>query len=290
MVSNAKTPIRVKKQNAYGQLGVKRSEVRILSPRLAEVVTEHDVTPSAFFFARATSQRLSTFCLREGYPMDGSSFASDHPDWNAIQTDFMHQPDRGAAIIGAALVEDVFASYLSRFFPKRRKKLHSLFDQQQALGTHGSRTDVAFSLGLIDDDLFDDMNSIRKIRNQFAHTTRSTDKADQSSVLTFESQRIRSLAMGLKFPEVKVRPEQLKREFFLDPGPPTEDGLAKQNFTRPRNRFVWTCNNLFLMFYSAQQVDCRIRMLIRRSSDGSIGVARPIGYWMMTDGDCQSSP
>lgn len=77
------------------------------------------------------------------------------------------QSDRAVALIGAAFLEESLAAMLERVFVKELAK-----KALERSGVHGfaARTNVAYALGLLDRDAYDDLNLVRLIRNAFAHT------------------------------------------------------------------------------------------------------------------------
>lgn len=76
--------------------------------------------------------------------------------------------DRAIVIIGAALLEDELRRYLESCFVAD-KVSRELFERQRALGDFSARIDVALAAGLIPRWMWDDLDTIRRIRNHFAH-------------------------------------------------------------------------------------------------------------------------
>jgi hypothetical protein len=81
------------------------------------------------------------------------------------------QTDRGAAIVAAALVEDYLSDAIKTRLHARGKArtdvIKGLFDR--ALGTFAAKIDLGFALGLYLEDAHKDLNTVRLVRNQFAH-------------------------------------------------------------------------------------------------------------------------
>lgn len=69
------------------------------------------------------------------------------------------------------------------------KQLQSLFDFNGPLGTFSSRILISFSIGLISKSYVNDLQIIRKIRNEFGHSP---------SIIDFENDKIASLCNNLK--------------------------------------------------------------------------------------------
>jgi hypothetical protein len=80
--------------------------------------------------------------------------------------------DRACALVAGAALSDVLRDLLATFFfPLTQiEHDHIFYDQNACLSDFASRTEVAYATGLISPDEKDALNTIRKIRNQFAHT------------------------------------------------------------------------------------------------------------------------
>lgn len=78
--------------------------------------------------------------------------------------------DRGLVLSLSAFAEDSLGTLLTAFMlpSDASKKLLEGFNAP--LGTFSARTMAAYSLGLINKFQFDDLERLRKIRNEFAHT------------------------------------------------------------------------------------------------------------------------
>jgi hypothetical protein len=88
-------------------------------------------------------------------------------DLDSFSVRFREESDRACAILGAALLDARLESlYLSRL----KHGADELLSNNGPLGTFSARTQVAFALEWIDLDVYHDLNIIRKIRNDFAHS------------------------------------------------------------------------------------------------------------------------
>jgi DNA-binding MltR family transcriptional regulator len=87
-------------------------------------------------------------------------------DW---QVELRKQNDRGMVIVGGAFIDYLLESTLRAFFVDDPKEADTLIGLEGSIGTFASRTRLAYCLGLIDRDTFDDINKFRKIRNDCAH-------------------------------------------------------------------------------------------------------------------------
>lgn len=116
-----------------------------------------------------------------------------------------NESDRGATLMAAAFIDDRLAELIKKYLIKdRRALLNSLFNFNGALGTFSSRTSLAYCLGLIPEDIYDDINYLRKIRNIFAHS---------SDLLTFDSDEINSVCH--KFKSHTLRKEKSAKSKFM---------------------------------------------------------------------------
>lgn len=83
---------------------------------------------------------------------------------------FREESDRGAAIVGAAYLEQCLDQLVVSFLIDDSKDVHDLLQGPLApLGTFASKTGAAYCMGLISKSEYDDLNTIRRIRNRFAH-------------------------------------------------------------------------------------------------------------------------
>lgn len=80
------------------------------------------------------------------------------------------------AILGASLVEHGLETELRNCFPRSDDETWRLLtDDRGPLGTFSQKITAAYGLGIIDDVIRDALNTIRQIRNAFAHTKRLID-------------------------------------------------------------------------------------------------------------------
>jgi len=101
------------------------------------------------------------------------------------------ESDRSAALILSSNLDNCLRNLLDgHFIPISPDHDDYLFKGHGPLSTFSSRIYISFSLGLINDSEFHDLNLIRKIRNKFAH--------DEERI-SFESDPIRSWCYSLDF-------------------------------------------------------------------------------------------
>ncbi len=142
-------------------------------------------------------------------------------DWEGFQNEFRGESDRAAAIVGAALLDAHLEQLIRSFLIDEQKEVESLFEFTGPFGSFGARIKVAFSLGLISRDEYDDLKIIQGIRNEFAH---------QLHGLSFTEQSIKDRCLNLKIPQK------------------TPKILSRVNITgSPRDLFMWTTLSLWNM-------------------------------------------
>lgn len=124
--------------------------------------------------------------------------------------EFQDETDRGAALVGAALLDKQLHGLLLSHFLDKKESLELLEGGSAPLGTFSARIKVTFCLGLITDLEHGELQLIRKIRNEFAH---------QPHGLTFQNGKISSLCGNLRerMPDAKERGiERPIRSKFID--------------------------------------------------------------------------
>ena len=90
-------------------------------------------------------------------------------DLGAVWTQIKVESDRGAAIMGSALVEAMLIEAII-FALVNKDNRQSLFEDKGApLSTFSNKTIIAYALGLIDSTIKDEIDVIRQIRNAFSH-------------------------------------------------------------------------------------------------------------------------
>ena len=81
------------------------------------------------------------------------------------------ETDTGIAIVSAAYFDDCLKKLFSLNIDKSSRKIfEAIFDFNGPLGTFSSRINLAFGLSLISRKTHQRLKSIRKIRNEFAHS------------------------------------------------------------------------------------------------------------------------
>lgn len=114
---------------------------------------------------------------------------ADLKDYSSFLKELQGESDRGAALVGAALIDDQLDRLL-RAHLIEGKVADSLLDGGNApLGTFSTRLKLAYSLGLLSKLEYDEGDLIRRIRNEFAHGLHG---------LTFQKDKVKDLCLNLR--------------------------------------------------------------------------------------------
>lgn len=87
---------------------------------------------------------------------------------------FNKESDRGAVLVAGTMLDERLKEILKSFLSDSKSSSDLLEGFNAPLGTFSSRIAACLSLGLIQKNEFDELNTIRKIRNEFAHTWDNT--------------------------------------------------------------------------------------------------------------------
>ncbi len=111
-----------------------------------------------------------------------------HDDITGFVDELVNASDRASALIGAALVDDEMATTLRLMlqFRNGEDEARLLSDPMAPLSHFSSKSRLLFALGVIDERIFDTLDTIRVIRNAFAHS---------QIPLTFATKEVSDLCM-----------------------------------------------------------------------------------------------
>jgi mannitol operon repressor len=102
--------------------------------------------------------------------------------------EFQGETDRGAALVGAALVDNRLERLLKNHFIDCKQSIDILSGGSSPLGSFSARANIAYCLGLITEIEYKEIENIRKVRNEFAHKVHG---------LTFLDQKINAICQNL---------------------------------------------------------------------------------------------
>lgn len=110
--------------------------------------------------------------------MKKDPFDDAPPEINRIAT-FLHsfykESDRGAALMAGSIIDEVLKEIILIFLVDKKVSVNLVDGFNAPLGTFSSRILAAYSLGLIEETEYIEIEIIRKIRNLFGHTWADTD-------------------------------------------------------------------------------------------------------------------
>ena len=105
------------------------------------------------------------------------------------QFDYDEKNDRAIVLVGASFLDTQLEHILRAFLIDNEKEVDKLLEFDRPLGTFSGKITMAYCLGLIYKPVRDDLNLIRKIRNQFAHDLYAS----------FEDSKIKAWCASLKW-------------------------------------------------------------------------------------------
>ena len=141
--------------------------------------------------------------------MNKDRFRTDQPhlkDFNAFLEELNKESDRGAALISAAMLDDLLEKIILAFLidNKESKKLLSGFNAP--LGTSSARITASYSLGLLSEEEYEECDRLRQVRNEFAHHVHQN----------FGDQKVKDLCGNLRFaaPKIPGHPNLPRAQFL----------------------------------------------------------------------------
>lgn len=99
-------------------------------------------------------------------------------DLNLLNKNLGNLDERGLVLSLAAFSEDSLGKMLSRFLLDNKVSRELIEGFNAPLGTFSSRIKACFSLGLIDERQYKDLEILRKVRNKFSHSWESISLND----------------------------------------------------------------------------------------------------------------
>jgi hypothetical protein len=172
-------------------------------------------------------------------------------DIAATEEDMLETSDRGAAIIAASMLERCIEAAIISNLPRRDKKmLDKMSEHDGALSSFYSKVHLGYAMGLYSDKILSELESIRKIRNVFAHSAKN---------VTFETAPIAHQCAKLR------RRESYTQEF------PT-------SFSEQRTRFLAACISITKILLATAAL-VRISRLARRFPQISKRIAPVLAKW-----------
>lgn len=122
-----------------------------------------------------------------------------YAEFVAFRRALSEESDRGCALFAAAYLDSALEGLFRSSVVEGKKIDEELFEGSSPLATFSGRIKLAYYLGLISAEFRADLETIRKIRNDFAH---------DATLLSFETQSIadRCRNLGFSYQEPTARP------------------------------------------------------------------------------------
>ncbi|MFP2516956.1 MltR family transcriptional regulator [Buttiauxella agrestis] len=112
---------------------------------------------------------------------------------------FNKESDRGAALLAASMLDESLLEILESWLIANKSSKELLASGFAPLGSFAARLKAAHALGLIMDHEFNEIDLIRKIRNEFGHSWKE---------VSFENNKIKQLLNNLPW----LGPDDVKQE------------------------------------------------------------------------------
>jgi hypothetical protein len=169
----------------------------------------------------------------------------------ALERELYGANDRATAVMLGSMVEISLQRLLGTLL---RANLNSsdrskIFEYEGALGTFASKTVMAYALKLIGPIVRADLDLIRLLRNEFAHSRKP---------FGFSTPEVKAVCDRLQMPD---RPGAYIPHGFLE-RVPIEELKAAGDKANPRTRYITACHNL------------AYRMLVARSDEATLQSAQ----------------
>lgn len=92
-----------------------------------------------------------------------------------LQKEFLKETDRAAVILTASLFENALTNILKKYFAPISAVEDDLLEGNNPLATFSSQIKLAYRLGIISSKFAQDLNLVRKMRNEFAHNVHGSN-------------------------------------------------------------------------------------------------------------------
>ncbi|MEH0166709.1 MltR family transcriptional regulator [Roseateles microcysteis] len=122
-----------------------------------------------------------------------------YEEFVAFRRALSDESDRGCALFAAAYLDTALEGLFRASILEGKKTDEELFEGSAPLATFSARIKLAYYLGIVSAEVRADLETIRKIRNDFAH---------DATILSFESQSIadRCRHLGFSYQDAAARP------------------------------------------------------------------------------------
>ncbi|VTU29996.1 MltR family transcriptional regulator [Variovorax sp. PBL-E5] len=179
--------------------------------------------------------------------------------------------ERGLVLSLSAFSEDVLGTLIGAFMVPSDASKQLLEGFNAPLGTFSARAKAAYAFGLLTKNQFEDLERLRKIRNEFAHTWRPISLTDPKIAALVKA--MNHSRLGTKFPETLREKVQSSMSTLL-----IEVRAVAHQIEEKKTRVPITGTHLIAGFsgdFDAQMADAREQMHdICQDRDASDGEKR----------------
>lgn len=118
---------------------------------------------------------------------------------------FQNETDRACAVLGAAHLDYLLAKAIGAHLPRGSEMSDEiLFKPEAPIGTFSSRISMAYALNIINKETKEFLNTIRRIRNDFAHKIEIHSFDEDQSIID----KCKNLHIGIKQAESYPEPHK----------------------------------------------------------------------------------
>lgn len=115
--------------------------------------------------------------------------------WTEYLKEIKQGNDRAIAILGPVYLDEYLREYLESVLVQKKGLPEEIFGPEKPLGSFSARIKMAYALGLLSEEIYEDLNTIRNVRNVFAHGLHET---------SFAHPDIRELCQTLVIPRLAL--------------------------------------------------------------------------------------
>jgi len=138
-----------------------------------------------------------------------NSLYRNKDEWEKFLGEIAYESDRACAILGAAYLDRLLGDLIANFLIDDQEAVSSLLNPERPyapLSFFSARISASYCLGLIDKIQYHDLNVLRRIRNQFAHSLHG---------LSFQDSNIIHEVKKLKTHKMALIPKDIRVEYLL---------------------------------------------------------------------------
>jgi len=158
----------------------------------------------------------------------------------SLESEMYSGPDRGAAVVLGSMVERSLGQLLRNNM--RTQGVNELFEYNGPMGSFSAMTQVAYAFKLIGPKVRSDLNIVRHIRNQFAHSRRP---------IRFTTVEVREACKHLQLPDEPG----VHLNFRMLNSVSAARLRQASDKSHPRTRYFTSCNEIAQRIYFVRTGD-----------------------------------